>query len=1713
MRRLSFYLTLLLCVAISRVNAGTDLTYVINNPTFDSNANGWTVNMPGAQNKGYQSASYTGSASISHFIETWVAKPKTLGEGSISQTIYGLPAGTYTLEADVIACNQETGASVDGALLFAQCEDLYAVETSTLSGKPQHFTCEFTTSGGDVTIGMRTLASTNANWVAMDNVQLFFYGSSDATQISLSPLLLNIVVGETESVTATVNTSNSWLNRVEWTSDDDAIASVDGDGRVKGMGKGSTYIYATAVASSLTGRIRVKVSDSDPSALIINEIQVANTDMFIDPSVNYGGWVELYNPTDVGISLGGLYVSGDAANLQQFQLPADAGAVPAHGFKNIWFDHHDTGTKYSSEAYKQVDFKLESEGGTIYISDANGQLLASQTYPAAVQRVSYARLNDGTGAWSLTSTPSPEASNAGSTFAAIQLAAPVVDKDATVYSSAFDVQVTIPEGATLRYTTDGSTPTLDNGETSTTGLFHVSLGTKVYRFRLFKDGYLPSPVVTRSYIYKDKDYYLPIVSVVTNAANLYDDEIGVYTVGTNGITGNGISYTSNRNRSWERPVNFEYLITDDDGGSFLMALSQECDFEVCGGWSRNLYSPASSFRLKGNKYNLGQSFLPYSFFEEKPYIKSKSIVVRNGGNDGYARIRDAAIHEIILRSGFYMDCQTYQPAHIFINGQFKFTYNIREPNNKNHGYSNYGIDTDEMDQFEINGSKGYEQKTGDDVVFRRWMTLAQQLADNPTADDIYAEICQLVDIDEYCNYMAAECYVGSSDWITNSNNIKGYRSRTDGKFHLVFMDVDAGFSSTNMLGSLQGKLNDSRYDTGRNFLIDIFLNMLKYEPFKKQFIDAFCLVDGSVFEDGRVTEIITSMKDKTYKAMSFEGLTSNLTSSANGLLSAITQNHSQRMENMRKYFGLATPYTASLSSNIEGGSLLVNGQEVPTGQFKGQLCKPVTLSACAPSGYRFTGWQLSGSDYISDTHTLVGISDMWYYYDQGSLDGTNWKSANYNLSSWRTGYGPFGYGNVGMEGSSDYATTIDYGSNSKQKRPTYYFRRSINLSSEPTDEDVFQLTYYVDDGFVAYVNGVEVGRYLMSGTPSYDTYSTTYVGATAATSTITIDNSLLHMGDNVIAVEVHNTSATSSDIYWAAALVTGHKSKGSLVSTSPDLDLASLNTSAMTLVATYEPLPDDQLISDLAMPVKVNEVSAANTVFVNDAFKKNDWLELYNPTDTDINVAGLYVSDNIDDPLKYQIPSSSIANTIVPAHGHLVLWADKLEAVTQLHVPFKLSNADDQVVFITSSDEFVNNNTAFFQAHPDLVDFADGILYQPHRGDQSVGRFPDGASQLYCMERPTIEQTNSLRTYDALLGSDEGFMDYGRSTLPLDLVKGWNWVSHPFTHSLSVNRFRQHTDRIVGQSLDASYNSQTSSMEGTLRSLTAGQLYKFQMSQDYTYELDGQVPGKPSALALGSGWNWIGYPVLGSQTVSTAFASTDVTDGDIVLGQQGFSVYSTEDGWVGTLSSLVQGHGYLYKTNAPKSLQLRPAASRVRLRRPSAAKAMDSYGVNPHSYPSVMGLIAVVMSESDGSLIQPNSPDVDGDSDIEVLAYAGEECRGHSQWVDGQLFLTLYGDGAEELTFKVITADGTVLDIRETLTFASDVIGTRQSPVILHAYGNTNTGVNHTSSAATQAMPVGYYNLHGIYLGTRADVLHPGLYLIRNSNGTTTKVFINHAAE
>ena len=1037
--------------------------------------------------------------------------------------------------------------------------------------------------------------------------------------------------------------------------------------------------------------------------LVINELMASNAGVTMSPAYNFDSWIEIYNPTEQAVNLSGMYLSKWPDSLKSWRMPTNIGTVPAKGFFVVWLGSNDISTK-------QAPFKLDCDGGTIYLSDTNGQLITSEQYPKALSRTAWARTSDGGSSWGWTDNPTPGRTNASSVFSDKRLAPPEVSEGSQILKGTLTIKVDIPSGATLMYTTDGSMPMAPNSgnsasRKSTDGVFTVSKTTN-YVFRLFRDGYLPSVPVTRSFIQTDNDYTIPIVSIVGDERYFTDAMWGIDVKGSNGITGNGRDDPVNWNRPWDRPVNFSY-ISPTEG----MLFNQDVNISVSGGWSR-MNSPRS-MKLKSNKVFDDQNHLDYAFFPQKPNIRSKTLLVRNGGNDSYSRFMDPGLTTIIQRSGIDLDLQSMVQVAEYINGTFKGVLNLREPNNDKFVYANFGYDDDEIDMFE-----NTTFTNGNDKVYQQLVSLSARINE----EGVYDQVTQLLDIDEFTNYMAAELFLGNDDWP--NNNVKGYRSQKDGRYRFIIFDLDQPFNAW-------GHTITSSIDNYQTYkFVQLFKNLLQHDEYRKKFIDTFCIMAGSVFEKERATAIINELADAMRPMQKLDNrnpdgtankIKNQLANRQDVALNQLVQYRPMQLSGVRKL-------SVQLAADTEGAGIYVNGINVPYAAFDGKLFEPALIEAKAPAGYTFKGWRKSSGSTVQ----VIGNGEAWKYYDQGSQTGATWRNTSYSDASWKSGVAPLGYNMSGVQ------TTISYGADSQRKNPTTYFRKTFTLNEAPKTDDVFLLSYQVDDGCVVWVNGQEAGRVNMtSGSISYTTFSTTYAGDTPLTGTLDLNPQLFKKGSNVIAVEVHNTSYTSGDLYWDCELRTS-------VGTSNDeslledrvidlMEVSGQGTGAsgrLVLTACFEAMDAVELKVQGIKPVRINEVSAANDIYVNEFFNHNDWVELYNTTEQDIDVEGMYLSDNPEKPKKYQISRTDGVSTVIPAHGYLIIWCDKLDPLSQLHASFKL-DAEGGDVLLTAADE----------------SWTDRLTYVEMKGDESVGRYPDGCGDVMNMNMPTIGKTNIIGSY------------------------------------------------------------------------------------------------------------------------------------------------------------------------------------------------------------------------------------------------------------------------------------------------------------------------------------------------------------------------------
>lgn len=151
--------------------------------------------------------------------------------------------------------------------------------------------------------------------------------------------------------------------------------------------------------------------------------------------------------------------------------------------------------------------------------------------------------------------------------------------------------------------------------------------------------------------------------------------------------------------------------------------------------------------------------------------------------------------------------------------------------------------------------------------------------------------------------------------------------------------------------------------------------------------------------------------------------------------------------------------------------------------------------------------------------TLVSMEGNWRYHDQGVDLGAGWRAFDYDASAWPEGKGLL-YFNVGSLPAKTN-TLLTPG------RQTYYFRTRFTFNG-PTAGAQLVLSAVVDDGAVFYLNGVEVNRYnLPAGDINYSTLALGPVSDATLQSQIIVPSELLRQGENVLAVEVHQSKGAT----------------------------------------------------------------------------------------------------------------------------------------------------------------------------------------------------------------------------------------------------------------------------------------------------------------------------------------------------------------------------------------------------------------------------------------------------------------------------------------------------------------------------------------------------------------------------------------------------------
>ncbi|MHC4560954.1 MAG: CotH kinase family protein, partial [Planctomycetota bacterium] len=630
---------------------------------------------------------------------------------------------------------------------------------------------------------------------------------------------------------------------------------------------------------------------------------------------------------------------------------------------------------------------------------------------------------------------------------------------------------------------------------------------------------------------------IPTISLVTDKDNLFSHENDPETGGIYIYTG----HSTTGGRGWERPVSAEFF-TQEDTKEFQV----NCGIRLQGGESRRPNKcPKHSFSLRfRNEY--GPTELDFELFDGWPVNSFDTIQLRGFFNNAWTHwapdqrertqyIRDQWIRDSIIDMG-HPDAGQGFFVHLYLNGIYWGLYNLQERPVASHYAAYNGGDKEKIDAINggdpTDGTKAAWNQMRSVVSSRNW-----------------EEICKLIDIDNFIDWTIANLTAGNAD-LKDDGNWRaaggGYESRF---WRFYSWDGEHILENVNQTGT-----RPSSDPTGLfNYLDDI-------EEFRVRFGDRVHKhhFNGGALMPGKNIQRWTERSDGLYLAVIAESARwgdyrRDVHSYRSGPYYLYTRDEfwiPERNRLLNQYFPVRTDIALNyyrsrgLYPNIDAPVFRINGLY----QHGGYISPDDMLSMTATTG---TIWYtLDGNDprqsqqnATDDTTLVAENADKKVLVPTGPVS-SNWKSATaFNDLAWADCTGS--PGGVGYERTSGYGhlISLDVESLMYNRNTTCYIRIPFTVSGNPSDFNLMTLNMRYDDDFVAYLNGVEIQRAFIAGTPAWNSNAGSSHEADGLESfDISEYIGALQSGDNILAIHGLNTSISSTDFLISAELIAGKSS-------------------------------------------------------------------------------------------------------------------------------------------------------------------------------------------------------------------------------------------------------------------------------------------------------------------------------------------------------------------------------------------------------------------------------------------------------------------------------------------------------------------------------------------------------------------------------------------
>jgi hypothetical protein len=867
--------------------------------------------------------------------------------------------------------------------------------------------------------------------------------------------------------------------------------------------------------------------------LVINEFMASNTSVYVDPDYDESAdWIEIFNSGTTPVQLKGYCITDNLKEKTKWKITSSV-TIAAGQYLIIWADGNNVGLHTS--------FKLTASGEELGLVNPSGVVIDSIVFGNQDPNISMGRKTDGNSPWVFFTTPTPAQPNNTISYDGIVKNEPTFSIPGGIFHNTISLKLNSLYGGVLRYTLDGSEPK----ETSPVAGAQINITKNtVVRARIYKTDQVPGPVITNSYFIDLNNEFtdLPIVSISTDPDSLWDPVRGIYAV-------------HSKKPDWEIPINIELFETDGrDKAAFNLP---------AGAKSTGLYSWQLPEKMLGISFRkeYGASKLEYPLIFDKSRKVYDTFSLRASGSDwGNTMFRDGMIQTSAVENTD-LDISGFRPCVVYMNGEYMGVHNIREKIDEDYVVGNRGFEPGTFDMIE-EVDNGINIENGDDIANNYFLSLtAKDLAIKSNYDAVAAEM----DIEEFTEMVCTEVYSGNN---SIGHNLMKYKQKDTGKWKWILMDFDRGFIGVNN-ELINFYINESGWP---------FKDLMGNSDYKKYFGKKLADLLFTTFNSERIIAEIENHKnaieaempkhinrwagthgtgnyDYIYAIPSMDQWYTEIE-----VLKTFAKARPGVILNDLTNYGFQMPVPVTVETfPAKSGRLTFNGLKIPVDVCSGGYPQgeEIKLTVEAKAGYRFLGWQ-------SRSVSLFAKEGIWKYSDTGTNLGTSWRNSDFSDTSWKSGQAEFGYG------EKDEKTVISYGNDTDHRFITSYFRKTFVLNNKQ-DFSNLMLMLKCDDGAVVYLNGKEIVRYnLPAGEIVYGTTASSAIGGSDENDfhSFTLGTENLVNGNNIIAVEVHQSSANSSDVSFDMDLTANMKDNGQYISTNREYVVTP--QSAINLTAVFE---------------------------------------------------------------------------------------------------------------------------------------------------------------------------------------------------------------------------------------------------------------------------------------------------------------------------------------------------------------------------------------------------------------------------------------------------------------------------------------------------------------------------------------------------------------